>query len=125
MIFTVQENKWAEKVLDNQDDDEPGVLTWAVAAFSIASIGVMLFQVATDSSRPAPLLDLAASIVVMIAGIVVIILLFGTMAGKEIDDDEAIDDPSWILRAKYALAIIGGMATVFGGLYVYRIWLTG
>lgn len=66
---------WGQ-VLDDQDEDKPGVFTWAMAAFSVASVGVMLFEVATDASRPAPLLDLAVFIAVMVFGLVLIFVLF-------------------------------------------------
>lgn len=109
--------------MDDQDEDEPGVFTWAMAAFSVASVGVMLFEVATDASRPAPLLDLSVLIAALIAGIVIIFVLFNFLAGKEIDDD-AIENPSWLLRAKYVFAMLFGMAAVVGVIFAYMFWLT-
>ncbi|MAW80228.1 MAG: hypothetical protein CMI63_08310 [Parvularcula sp.] len=96
-----------------------------MAAFSVASVGVFLFEVATDSSRSAPLLDLAVYSAVFIAGLVGIIALIGLLVGKEIDDDEAIDNPSWLLRAKVVFAMLFGIVVMVGILYAYRFWLTG
>lgn len=111
--------------MSEQDEDKPGVLSWAITAASLAAVGVMLFEVATDSSRAAPLLDLIVFIAVMIAGIVFIVLLFGVLAGKEIDDEDALDNPSWPLRAKVAFAYLSGIAAMVGVLYIYMFWLTG
>ncbi len=110
--------------MSNQDEDKPGVLRWAVAAFSVASLGVMLFEVATDSSRPSPLLDLAVYVLVFIAGLGAIAALIALLARKEIDHDEVIDNASWLLRAKIAFSVLFGLAVMFGVLYAYRFWLT-
>ncbi|WP_425407709.1 hypothetical protein [Hyphococcus sp.] len=41
------------------------------------------------------------------------------------DDDKAIDNPSWSLRAKFMVSMISGIAATFGLLYIYMFWLTG
>ena len=69
-----------------------------MAAFSVASVGVFLFEVATDSSRSAPLLDLAVYSAVFIAGLVGIIALIGLLVGKEIDiTEKAISELNKVL----------------------------
>jgi hypothetical protein len=112
---------------DQQDKEEekPGVLSHALAAFTLYTIAKPLFEVGTDASRPAPLLDVVVFIIVAIAGVVFIAVLIGLLAGKEIDDEEAIENPSWSLRAKFAFAVLLGMAAMFGILFAYMFWLTG
>jgi len=110
--------------MDDQDEDKPGVLSKALTAFSLASFGYVLFEVGTDASRSSPLMDVAVHIIVAIAGVAFIALLMSLLAGKEIDDDEAIENPSWLLRAKFAFAVLFGIAVMFGVLYIYRFWLT-
>ncbi|WP_375203780.1 hypothetical protein [Hyphococcus sp.] len=109
--------------MHDQDDDKPGVLSRALTVLSLASFGYVLFEVATDSSRPSPLLDAVVHIIVAIAGVAFIAVLMSLLAQKEIDND-AIEDPNWQIRAKFAFAVLIGIAAMFGVLYAYRFWLT-
>ncbi len=100
--------------MHDQDEDKPGVLIWAATAFSLISVGILLFKVATDGSRPYPLLDLVIHIAALALGVVAILTLFAVLAGKAIDDDKAVENAGWSLRVKLALSVFAGVAATFG-----------